>query len=56
MKALNQTPLKLSMKERGGDSDNSVEITCQILTISNAILRAGWVTVIHLLMCIQHCK
>ena len=54
MKALNQTPPK-TVNDRVFESEDSVEITFQILTTNNVILRAGWVTVIHLLMCINHC-
>ena len=51
MKALNQTPSKI-VNDRECESEDSVEITFQILTISHVILRTGWVIVINLLMCI----
>ena len=54
MKALNQTPSKI-VNDRECESEDSVEITFQILTISNVILRTGWVIVINLLMCNNHC-
>ena len=46
MKALNQTPSKI-VNDRGSlikgdcESEDSVEITFQIIPISNVILRAG---------------
>ena len=52
MKAHNLTSSKI-VTDRECESEDSVEITFQILTISNVILRAGWITVIRLLMCIQ---
>ena len=42
-------------RERESESEDSVEITFQILIINNVILRPGWVTVIHSLMSINHC-
>ena len=51
MKAVNQTPSKIvSDREeyRVCESEDSLEITFQILTISNVILRDGLVTVIHI--------
>ena len=54
MKALNQTPSEI-VNDRECESENSVDITFQKLTINSVIVRAGWVTVIHLIMCINHC-
>ena len=51
MKAVNQTPSKIVTdreEQRVCESEDSVEITFQILTISNVILRDGLVTVIHI--------
>ena len=55
MKALNQTSSKTVNNREECESEDSVEITFQILTISNVILRAGWGAVMHLLMCTNHC-
>ena len=54
MKALNQT-LSKTVNDRERVYEDSLEITFQILNISNVILRTGWATVIHLLMCINYC-
>ena len=55
MKALNQTRCEtVNYRESVCESKDSVEITFQILIINSVILRAGWVTVIHVLMCISH--
>ena len=51
MKAVNQTPSKIvSNREcvRVCESEDSVQIPFQILTISTVILRHGLVTVIHI--------
>ena len=58
MKAVNQTPSKIvSDREEHSvcESEDSVQIPFQILTISTVILRAGLVTVIHISMYINHC-
>ena len=54
MKALNQTPSQ-AVNDGECESVDSVEIIFQILSINSVILRVVWVTVIQLLMCINHC-
>ena len=51
MKAVNQTPSKIvgdREEQRVCESEDSVQIPFQILTISTVILRDGLVTVIHI--------
>ena len=51
MKAADQTPSKIVSdreEQRECESEDSVDITFQILTIKNVILRDGLVTVTHI--------